>query len=67
MAASLWQVRDELWEVVGPLVPVHEPDPRGGRPRVDVNGHRFLPSGGHRFSPLAAMFSPRWWQRVLPG
>ena len=35
MAASMWQVRDELWEVVAPLVPVHEPDPRGGRPRVD--------------------------------
>jgi transposase len=31
----MWQLRDELWEVVEPLVPVHEPDPRGGRPRVD--------------------------------
>src|SRR5215210_5229038 len=31
----MWQVRDELWDVVAPLVPVHEPDPRGGRPRVD--------------------------------
>jgi hypothetical protein len=31
-----------------------------------VNGHRFLPSGGHRFSPLADMFSPRWWPSVLP-
>ena len=35
MAASLWQVRDELWEVVAPLVPMHQRDPRGGRPRVD--------------------------------
>ncbi len=35
MAASLWQVRDELWEVVEPLLPDREPDPRGGRPRVD--------------------------------
>jgi transposase len=35
VAASLWQVRDELWEVVEPLLPAHEPDPRGGRPRVD--------------------------------
>ena len=26
MAASVWQIRDELWrEVVAPLVPVHEP------------------------------------------
>jgi hypothetical protein len=25
-----------------------------------VNGHRVLPRGGHRFSPVAAMFSPRW-------
>jgi transposase len=33
--ASMWQVRDELWDLVAPLVPVHEPDPRGGRPRVD--------------------------------
>ncbi|HEX5927393.1 MAG TPA: IS5 family transposase [Baekduia sp.] len=31
----MWQVRDELWKVAAPLVPVHEPDPRGGRPRVD--------------------------------
>jgi transposase len=35
MAASLWQVRDELWEVVEPFLPRQEPDPRGGRPRVD--------------------------------
>ena len=35
MAASMWQVRDELWEVVAPLVVVHERGPRGGRPRVD--------------------------------
>lgn len=35
MAASIWRVRDELWEVVGPLLPEHRPDPRGGRPRVD--------------------------------
>ena len=25
-----------------------------------VNGHRFLPTGGHRISPTAAMFSPHW-------
>src|ERR671919_792228 len=31
----MWQVRDELWGVVEPLVAVHEPDRRGGRPRVD--------------------------------
>ena len=35
MAASVWQVRDELWDVLEPLVPKSEPDPRGGRPRVD--------------------------------
>jgi transposase len=35
MARSVWQVRDELWGVVEPLLPKHEPDPRGGRPRVD--------------------------------
>jgi transposase len=35
LAASIWQVRDELWEVVEPLLPEHRPDPRGGRPRVD--------------------------------
>ncbi len=32
-----------------------------------VNGHRVLPTGGHRFSPVAAMFSPHWWPPVLPG
>lgn len=35
MAASVWRVRDELWEVARPLLPAHRPDPRGGRPRVD--------------------------------
>ena len=35
MAASVWRVRDELWETVQPLLPEHRPDPRGGRPRVD--------------------------------
>jgi transposase len=35
VAASVWSVRDELWEVARPLLPVHRPDPRGGRPRVD--------------------------------
>ncbi len=35
MAGSVWQVRDELWQVIEPLLPRHEPDPRGGRPRVD--------------------------------
>lgn len=35
MARSTWQVRDELWETVAPLLPEHPPDPRGGRPRVD--------------------------------
>jgi len=35
VAASMWKVRDELWEVAAPLVPVHVRDPRGGRPRVE--------------------------------
>ena len=35
MPGSVWQVRDELWQVVEPLLPGHEPDRRGGRPRVD--------------------------------
>ena len=35
MAASMWKVRDELWEVAEPLLPVHARDARGGRPRVD--------------------------------
>ena len=34
-ASSVWRVRDELWEAVGPLLPEHGPDPRGGRPRID--------------------------------
>lgn len=34
-AASVWRVRDELWEAVRPLLPERRPDPRGGRPRVD--------------------------------
>ena len=35
MAESIWQVRDELWEHIEPLLPQQERDPRGGRPRVD--------------------------------
>jgi transposase len=35
MAGSLWKVRDELWEVVAPLLPTYRVDPRGGRPRVE--------------------------------
>lgn len=34
MAQSVWQARDELWEVIEPLLPERVPDPRGGRPRV---------------------------------
>jgi transposase len=26
---------DELWEIIRPILPVHPPDPRGGRPRLD--------------------------------
>jgi transposase len=26
---------DELWEIIRPILPVHTPDPRGGRPRLD--------------------------------
>jgi len=28
-------VSDELWERIEPILPRHDPDPRGGRPRVD--------------------------------
>ena len=28
-------VSDELWELIAPLLPVHEPSPKGGRPRLD--------------------------------
>lgn len=35
-------------------------------PRAAVNGHRFLPTDGHPFSPPVAMSSPRWWPSLLP-
>jgi transposase len=35
VAASMWKVRDELWEVVEPMLPVAQGNPQGGRPRVD--------------------------------
>ena len=33
MAAPL--ASDELWAIVKPLIPKHEPNPKGGRPRLD--------------------------------
>ncbi|MGH2878925.1 MAG: hypothetical protein ACRDK4_04865 [Solirubrobacteraceae bacterium] len=37
--------------------------PRTVKPKslTRVNGRRFLPTDGHRFSPLVAIFSPHWW------
>jgi hypothetical protein len=64
----MWRVRDELCDVVAPLVPVHKPDPRGGRPRVDdrvcfgaimfvlFTGLAGAPSAS---SPIAAMTTTR--------
>src|ERR671923_1755458 len=34
MAGSVGQMRDELWKVIEPLLPEHQPNPLGGRPRV---------------------------------
>jgi transposase len=34
MAMAKPLVTEELWEAIGPLLPKHEPSPRGGRPRV---------------------------------
>ena len=34
--------------------------------RTHVNGHRFLPTRGHRISPLAATTSPHWRPSELP-
>jgi transposase len=28
-------VSDELWELIRPLLPVHQPSPKGGRPRLE--------------------------------
>jgi len=35
VATSIWQVRDDLWDLVEPMLPAHEPNAKGGRPRVD--------------------------------
>jgi transposase len=35
VSESIRQVSDGLWEAVAPVLPVHERDPRGGRPRAD--------------------------------
>ena len=35
MSESIREISDGLRETMQPLVPVYEPDPRGGRPRVD--------------------------------
>ena len=77
MATSVWQVRDELWQVIEPLLPEHEPDPRGGRPRVDdrvsfgaimfvlFTGDRLAASaGGAGCSPATAHRRLEEWQRA---
>jgi transposase len=60
VAASVWRVRDELWEVVQPLLPERHPDPRGGRPRVDdrvcFNAIVFV-----LFTGIAWRFMPGSW------
>jgi hypothetical protein len=53
------RVEAGVWQKSAPPRPKPERMPT-------VNGHRFLPSGGHRTSPPADMFSPRWWPSVLP-
>jgi hypothetical protein len=35
VSQSVGQVRDELLEAIEPLLPIHDRDPRGSRPRVD--------------------------------
>ena len=43
-------VTDELWSLVGPLFPAHEPSPKGGHPRVSdrvcLGGIIFVPRTG---------------------
>ena len=48
------------------LVRSHRADDTVTKARLRVNGHRFLPDYGHRFSPPAAMFSPHGRPLVLP-
>lgn len=76
MAGSVWQVRDELWEVFRGLLSEREPQ-RMGRPRVDdrvafnavmyvlVTGiaWRFLPTD-IGCSPATAHRRLQEWQRV---
>jgi transposase len=75
VAASMWQLRDELWGVVERLVAVHERDPCGGRPCVGDRvccgatvfvlftgiAWRHLPRG-LGCSPATADRRPKEWQ-----
>lgn len=62
--AELRKALIDLWDAVAQVD--HrlriEPEPK----KTSVNGHRFLPSGGHPTSPLTATTPPHRWPRFLP-
>jgi putative transposase len=33
--ATIWRVPDELWEIIEPILEVHDPPKSTGRPRID--------------------------------
>jgi transposase len=47
---------DDLWDAIEPLLPVHEPSPKGGRPpvphRVALNGILFVLKTGIQWEDL---------------
>lgn len=71
---TIWEVPDELWERLEPIIRTHYPSARTGRPRADprrvLNGVIFRLRSGCQWNRLPARFGDdstvhRWFQRFV--
>ena len=67
-------VTDELWALVEPLLPKHEPSPKGGKPRTDdrvcLTGILFVPKTGIQWEDFPQEMGCCWmtlWNRLDEG
>ena len=60
---------DELWTIIEPLIPVHTPSPKGGRPRLDnraaLTGILFVLRTGLPWEYLPQELGVWFWHELL--